>query len=157
MTSGRKSVFTIYDESIFDDFKKYLFFNKIEQSKWIWGNIVKVVSDYRVESQEKENITNFNSTITSFTPASIPPRIIEDFEHIIRPYMNKSTEEEIKLTMDNGYMQYVYGRYCVIAARNNILSHEDRRMRDISYDRALRGLEHIESMTGLGFVRKSRI
>jgi len=154
MTSGRKSVFTIYDESIFEDFKKYLFVNKLEQSKYLWNNIVSTVNEYREQEQEKQNI---NSTLTSFSPSLIPPRIIEDFEHVIRPYLNKSTEEEIKLAMDNGYMQYIYGRYCVIAARNNILSHEDRRMRDISYDRALRGLEHIESMTGLGFVRKSRI
>jgi len=153
MTTGRRSAFVIYDEVAFKEFRQHLFDTNQDASHYIWSLILQDLSRVRLMKETPQT----NTTLSSFAQITPPPRIIEDFEHVIRPYMNKSTEEEIKLAMDNGYRQYIYGRYCVIAAHKNILSHDDRKTREITYVRAERGLEHIENISGISFVRRDKL
>lgn len=144
MTSGRRSAFVIYDEAEFEKLHEYLFRTKQDASHYIWSLILKDLSRIDTERESLEN--NKQSTMISFSPSQIPPRIIEDFNHVIRPYLNKATTEELKLFRDTCHMGHIYCKYLVLAEQNNIITPEDRKLRNISYEQAYRGVDIISHM-----------
>lgn len=150
MASGRKSAFTIYDEEKYLKLKQYLLKTNQDGSRFIWN----LIEDVLKKISDEENKNPNELSLSSFIPIIPPPRIIEDFEHVMRPYLNKTNEDEIHLIHDNAFKCYIYTSYFLEAAKMNVLSHEERRSREITFDRALRGLENLSFFPRHGFEYK---
>lgn len=140
MTGGRRTVFTIYDEEVYKKLKMYLVETDQELSHYVWSLIMQDQSKIEAES-EKSSLT---SRISDFAPNFPPPRLIEDFDHVIRPYLNKHANiEELKLIEDNAHKVKIYSQYMYLALNKNLLKNESRKLRDITFDEASDGLEWI--------------
>lgn len=143
MNTGRRSAFVIYDETAYQEFREYLVKINQDASHYIWSLILQEVSRIRKSNETPDP----NSKLTNFSQQSPPPRIIEDFEHVIRPYLNNSNEVELELIKNNGYKSYVFASFCLDSVKMNLLTFEQIRTQNISYDRALRGLENLRDYT----------
>lgn len=147
MNTGRRSAFVIYDETAYQEFREYLVKINQDASHYIWSLILQELSRIR----QANEIPDPNSKLTNFSQQSPPPRIIEDFEHVIRPYLNKSNEDELRLIKDNGYKSYIFAKFCIDSVNLKLLSFEDIRNQNITYDRALKGIENLKDYSRYHF------
>lgn len=132
------------------DSNKYELFFRSVRKKYGHGGMKIVfnefVDDFLAKFEKEERLKQECLPLELFAPQLAPPRIIEDFQHIIRPYMNKSNNEELRHLSNTAYEMQVYSKYCLLADKLKILPFEDRIKQNISFDRALKGLEHMETM-----------
>lgn len=146
MVTGRKSAFTIYDEVIYERFKRYLFETKQDGSHYVWDLIKNEVE--RLEKEKKSP----QSTLFSFNPQTPAPRIFEDFEHIIRPWLNHhANKDEITLTRTNFYQSYVYTTFLYHADKIGLIPDESRKKMVVTYDMAYEGMKDLEIRKGIIF------
>lgn len=144
MPSGRNAAFTIYDEEIYNDLKLFCLKQKTNISQWLWSQVVRQVTEFRIEKSLTES--NTQTSMASFTPITPPPRIIEDFTHVLRPYMNKyATLEELGQIRDSSYMMNIYAKFLLQGVHKKLFTDEQRKTIYLDYDRALGWLEVISS------------
>lgn len=136
----------VEDPSIYQDFKLIAIRRNFPVTKLLWKFINDTVIADRLEKQSMPSMDSF----TSVTP---PPRIIEDFENVIRPYLNKANPETLKLVMDTGYFSYVYSKYLILADRHHVMPHDKRILRNVPYRQAVEGLEWLSHLKGEGYVK----
>jgi len=128
MVAGRKSAWTVYNEDIFKRFSRICFEQNTDMSHIIW----QLIQDYIKNYDEKTvNLDGFTTQIT--------PKITDDFEKIIIPYLKNLSIEELKIIRDNCFMGNILSRYCI-----QIPLEKRLRVQTISYDKAYIELEAYE-------------
>lgn len=134
------------------DSEKYEIFFRLVRQQFGHGGMRIIFNQFVDEFLKRHNCLEKqepNTTLFQFGTEVIPPRIIEDFEHIIRPYIIKHANiDELKLLMDNGYQSYVMGRYMIEALQRGFIKKEIRDSINISYEQAHNALNWITKSTG---------
>lgn len=124
--------FTVYDKTTYTKYQEILRKRGTTQSHEIWKMITQVVEN------AKNDITDSTQPqIDAFVaPYVMPPRIIEDFDHIIRPFLQRANPDQLKQLKTTGHCVATYARFCLTIPHEKRLSIK----RDISYEEAL---EHV--------------
>lgn len=153
MPTGRKSVFTIYDETAYQELKEYLFKTKQDASHYVWSLILQDLSRLR----QLESISDPNTKITNFGYKVIPPKIIDDFINVIKPYMKNSNKDELSLMIDNGYNTYRFGMFLYMLKKYTPISDQTIQNSNFSEAEIISGLDELESISNEKYFRKSEI
>ena len=151
MTTGRRSAFVIYDEQAYKEVWSHLLETNQDMSHYIWSLIMQDLSKIRATKE----VSDRNAKISSFAVITPPPRLIEDFDHVLRPYIiNHANIDELQLVRDNGYQMHIMAKYVLSALQYKLIKPEDRKILKTSYEQAYNSLSWLGHTHGFSFIKE---
>lgn len=135
----------IYDQNAWDEICKEAKDDEKSVSEFMWSAALKELSRRRIIAQNKDK----TQKITNFMLDVPPPSIFDDFDNVIRPYLQRGTIEEMRLASSNSYKTYRLMGFLLGALKEGIITDFARKNTVIDFDIVETGLEYLEMKTGV--------